>query len=43
MRGVIVGNTDGVGNLVPHGVAADLLDALRQSVRLGSTSRWAAA
>ena len=35
MRGVIVGDADGVGNLVPHGVAADLLDALRQSVRAG--------
>ncbi len=35
MRGVIVGDADGVGNLVPHGVAANLLDAVRQSVRAG--------
>ena len=35
MRGVIVGDADGVRNLVPHGVAADLLDAVRQSVRAG--------
>ena len=35
MRGVIVGDADGVGNLVPHGVAEDLLDAVRQSVRAG--------
>jgi beta-glucosidase len=35
LRGVIVGDADGVGNLVPHGVAADLLDAVRQSVRAG--------
>ena len=30
LRGVIVGDADGVGNLVPHGVASDLLDAVRQ-------------
>jgi len=35
LRGVIVGDADGVGNLVPHGVATDLLDAVRQSVRAG--------
>ena len=35
MRGVIVGDADGVRNLVPHGVAADLPDAVRQSVRAG--------
>ena len=35
MRGVIVGDADGVGNLVPHGVAENLLDAVRQSVRAG--------
>ena len=35
MRGVIVGDADGVGNLVPHGVATDLLDAVRQSVQAG--------
>ena len=35
MAGVIVGDADGVGNLVPHGVAADLIDAVRQSVRAG--------
>jgi len=35
MRGVIVGDADGVANLVPHGVAADLLDAVRQSVQAG--------
>jgi len=34
-RGVLVGDADGVGNLVPHGVAADLLDAVQQSVRAG--------
>lgn len=35
LRGVIVGDADGVANLVPHGVAVDLLDAVRQSVRAG--------
>ena len=35
MGGVIVGDADGVGNLVPHGVAADLLDAVRQSLQAG--------
>jgi beta-glucosidase len=35
MAGIIVGDAEGVGNLVPHGVAADLLDAARQSVRAG--------
>ena len=35
MHGVIVGDADGVGNLVPHGVAEDLPDAVRQSVRAG--------
>ena len=35
LRGVIVGDADGVGNLVPHGVATDLLDAVRQSVGAG--------
>jgi len=35
LRGVIVGDADGVGNLVPHGVAVDLLDAVQQSVRAG--------
>lgn len=35
MAGIIVGDADGVGNLVPHGVAADLPDAVRQSVRAG--------
>jgi beta-glucosidase len=35
LRGVIVADADGVRNLVPHGVAADLLDAVRQSVRAG--------
>jgi beta-glucosidase len=35
LRGVIVGDANGVGNLVPHGVASDLLDAVRQSVRAG--------
>jgi beta-glucosidase len=35
LRGVIVGDADGVGNLVPHGVARDLLDAVRQSVAAG--------
>ena len=35
MRGVIVGDADGVANLVPHGVATDLPDAVRQSVRAG--------
>jgi beta-glucosidase len=33
--GVIVGDADGVGNLVAHGVAADLSDAVRQSVGAG--------
>ena len=35
MDGIIVGDADGVGNLVPHGVAEELLDAVRQSVRAG--------
>src|SRR5215472_9583161 len=35
MDGVLVGDADGVGNLVLHGVASDLLDAVRQSVRAG--------
>ena len=35
MRGVIVGDADGVANLVPHGVATDLPDAVRQSVQAG--------
>jgi len=35
LRGVIVADADGVGNLVPHGVAIDMLDAVRQSVRAG--------
>jgi beta-glucosidase len=35
LRGVIVGDANGVGNLVPHGVASDLLDAMRQSVAAG--------
>ena len=39
LRGVVVGDADGdadgVGNLVPHGVASDLLDAVRQSVAAG--------
>jgi beta-glucosidase len=35
LRGVLVGDADGVANLVPHGVAADLLDAVGQSVRAG--------
>jgi beta-glucosidase len=35
LRGVIVGDAAGVGNLVPHGVASDLLDAVRQSVGAG--------
>ncbi|MFY9927995.1 MAG: glycoside hydrolase family 3 N-terminal domain-containing protein [Streptosporangiaceae bacterium] len=35
MGGVIVGDAGGVGNLVPHGVAADLPGAVRQSVRAG--------
>jgi beta-glucosidase len=35
MGGVIVGDADGVGNLVPHGVAEDMPDAVRQSVRAG--------
>ena len=35
MNGVLVGDAEGVANLVPHGVAADLLDAVRQSVRAG--------
>jgi len=35
MHGVIVGDADGVGNLVPHGVALNLPDAVRQSVRAG--------
>jgi beta-glucosidase len=35
LDGVIVADAGGVGNLVPHGVAADLLDAVRQSVRAG--------
>jgi beta-glucosidase len=34
-HGVIVGDADGVPNLIPHGVAADLPDAVRQSVRAG--------
>ena len=35
LRGVLVGDADGVANLVPHGVATDLLDAVGQSVRAG--------
>ncbi len=35
LDGVIVGDADGVANLVPHGVAEDLPDAVRQSVRAG--------
>src|SRR6201982_4063130 len=35
MHGVIVGDADGVGNLVPHGVALNHPDAVRQSVRAG--------
>ena len=35
MRGVIVGDADGVANLVPHGIATDLPDAVRQSVQAG--------
>jgi beta-glucosidase len=35
MHGVIVGDAEGAANLVPHGVATDLLDAVRQSVRAG--------
>jgi beta-glucosidase len=34
-RGVIVGDADGVRNLIPHGVAADLPGAVRQSLRAG--------
>jgi beta-glucosidase len=34
-HGVIVGDADGVGNLVQHGVAENLPDAVGQSVRAG--------
>ena len=41
--GVVVGDADGVRNLIPHGVAEDLADAVRQSLTArASTSRWAA-
>ena len=35
LDGIIVGDADGVANLVPHGVAENLLDAVRQSVQAG--------
>lgn len=34
-RGVVVGDAEGVVNLVPHGVAADIADAVRQSYAAG--------
>ena len=33
--GVVVGDADGVANLVPHGIAEDLPDALRQAFAAG--------
>jgi beta-glucosidase len=33
--GFVVGDADGVANLVPHGIAEDLTDALRQSFTAG--------
>ena len=34
-RGFVVGDADGVANLIPHGVAQDLPDALQQSFTAG--------
>lgn len=34
-QGVVVGDADGVQNLIPHGVATDIVDGLGQSFRAG--------
>ena len=34
-EGVVVGDADGVRNLLPHGIAADLADAVRQAYAAG--------